>query len=261
MSESILVAKVGGNELDDPVFLDGLVHELASHQQRLLLVHGGGKEISAALSLYGHEVTFVEGLRVTTDDSMAVMEMVVCGRINRRLVARLVSTNRHAIGLSGVDVGLVRCIAHRPNGINLGRVGEVTSVDTIKLLFLLATGWLPVLAPVALGQQDGLPYNINADHMALALAGALSRSHADYQTGSVELVFVSNVPGVLLNGHVADYLDDATAEQYIADGTISGGMIPKVRSALNALEKGVSAVRITNLAGFRSGGTRIGKRV
>ena len=241
------VVKVGGNELDDPAFLDGLAAALAGFAGPLVLVHGGGKEISAALDHYGLEVRFVEGLRVTSPEAMAIMQMVVCGTINKRVVGRLVAAGARAIGLSGIDLGLLRCRPHRPSGADLGRVGAVSAVDAPAIRTMLDQGWLPVFAPVALGADDGLSYNVNADMVAEAIAAAL---------GETELVFVSNVPGVILGGAVAPELDAAAVEAAIGSGEISGGMVPKVRSALAALGGGAASVRITNLAGFSDGGTR-----
>lgn len=256
MQANLTVVKVGGNELDDPSFLAGLCTTLATFEHPLVLVHGGGKEISAALERYGQPVQFIDGLRVTPPESMTIMEMVVCGSINKRLVAHLVQAGKPAVGLSGVDLGLLRCVPHRPNGVDLGRVGAVTSVQGALLQSLLAPGWLPVIAPVALGQEDGLSYNINADHAAMAVASALTRPNG--QEHRTELVFVSNVPGVVLHGAVVAHLTAAEIEHNIQTGTISGGMIPKVRSALAALDAGVASVRITNLPGLVAGGTRIG---
>jgi acetylglutamate kinase len=253
-SERLTVVKVGGNELDDPHMVARLCRDLAALERPLVLVHGGGKEISAALERYGQSVEFVEGLRVTPPESMAIMEMVVCGSINKRLVARLVSAGRQALGLSGVDLGLVRAVPYRPEGLDLGRVGQVTAVRIDALLGFVAAGHLPVIAPVALGQDDHAAYNINADHMALGIAEAL----AQHTTRTVELVFVSNVPGVLLDGQVAAHLSAAAAEEHIRSGAISGGMIPKVRSALAALAAGVREVRIGNLDSLTNGGTAIG---
>jgi acetylglutamate kinase len=247
----ISVIKVGGNELDDPAFLAGLVAELVAFAEAPVLVHGGGKEISAALEHYGQPVQFIDGMRVTPPESMDIMEMVVCGRVNRRLVAHLVQAGRQAIGMSGVDLGLLRCEPLRIAEGDLGRVGLVTQVGVERLHALLAPGWLPVIAPVALGEHDGLTYNVNADMVALAIAGALAANAA------VELVFVSNVPGVLMAEQPIADLPAHTIEAYIQSGAISGGMIPKVRSARAALEQGVAAVRITNLAGLRTGGTRM----
>ncbi len=246
------VVKVSGRELDDPVFLSGLCHALAVLDRQLVLVHGGGKEITAAMERFGLESHFVEGLRITPPESMAVMEMVVCGAINKRLVAKLVVEGRQAIGLSGVDLGLLRCEPYRPNGLDLGRVGIVSQVDIALLHTIMSMGWLPVLAPVALGQDDGLSYNVNADHMALALATALTRTVAQ-----TELVFVSNVPGVLIDRQIVAQMTKSDIEHGIESGSITDGMIPKVRSALHALDAGVASVRITNLEGIADGGTRI----
>lgn len=245
--ERTTVVKVGGNELDEPAFLAGLSAAVASFQGPLVLVHGGGKEISAALDREGLPVQFIEGLRVTSPEAMTVMQRVVCGTINKRVVASLVGAGARALGLSGIDLGLLRCAPHRPGGADLGRVGLVTQVDADAIGAMLGQGWLPVFAPVALGVEDGLSYNVNADMVAQAIAAAL---------GGAELLFVSNVPGVLIDGRVAPQLDAAAVEAAISAGQISGGMVPKVRAALDALEAGAASARITNLEGFASGGTR-----
>ncbi|NJN65347.1 MAG: acetylglutamate kinase [Chloroflexaceae bacterium] len=258
--ETITIIKIGGKELDTPTFLGKLCPALAALDRPVVLVHGGGKEISAAMDRFGQTVHFIEGLRVTPPESMAVMEMVVCGSINKRLVAALTMAGRRAIGLSGVDLGLLRCVPHRPGGTDLGRVGTITAVDHETLHTLLRLGWLPVLAPVALGQEDGLSYNVNADHVALAIAESLSRNDdgkLGTRTSRTELVFVSNVPGVLSAGQVIPHLAAAEIESHIQAGIITEGMIPKVRSALAARAAGVATVRITNLEGLEDGGTRI----
>ena len=243
-----LVLKIGGNELDSPAFLEGLCAEVAALRRPTVLVHGGGKEITAALEHFGQKSSFIDGLRVTPPESMAVMEMVVCGRINKRIVAKLVTAGVRAVGMSGVDLGLLRCIPYRPNNIDLGRVGAITEVDKAALGVMLGLDWLPVLAPVALGVEDGAPYNVNADLVAQAVAIAL---------GAVELAFVSNVPGVLVDDQVIPLLRPSHVRELIASGIISGGMIPKVMAASAALDAGVAATRITNLSGLRAGGTRI----
>jgi acetylglutamate kinase len=245
--ECTTVVKVGGNELDDPAFLEGLSTAVAGFRGPLVLVHGGGKEITAALDREGLPVQFIEGLRVTSPEAMAVMQRIVCGTINKRVVMRLVASGARALGLSGLDLGLLRCTPHRPGGGDLGRVGLVTDVDAAAIKAMLGLGWLPVFAPVALGADDGLSYNVNADMVAQAIAVAL---------GATELLFVSNVPGVILDGQVVPNLDAERSEAAIADGSISGGMIPKVRAALDALSAGAASARITNLAGFAGGGTR-----
>jgi acetylglutamate kinase len=245
--ERITVVKVGGNELDDPAFLEGLSAAVAAFAGPLVLVHGGGKEITAALDREGLPVQFVEGLRVTSPEAMAVMQRVVCGTINKRVVASLLAAGARAIGLSGIDLGLLRCVPHRPNGADLGRVGAVTRVEAEAIRAMLGLGWLPVFAPVAMGEADGLSYNVNADMVAQAVAASLS---------GAELLFVTNVPGVILGGAVAPELSRADVARAIETGEISGGMVPKVRAALDALEAGAASARITNLAGFSGGGTR-----
>lgn len=245
--ERVTVVKVGGNELDDPAFLEGLCAGVAAFPAPLVLVHGGGKEITAALDREGLPVQFVEGLRVTSPEAMAIMQRVVCGTINKRVVAGLVGAGARAIGLSGVDLGLLRCVPHRPGGADLGRVGAVTKVDAGALRAMLGLGWLPVFAPVAMGEADGLSYNVNADMVAQAVAAAL---------GGAELLFVTNVPGVILGGAVTPELGREDVARAIESGEISGGMVPKVRAALDALDAGAASARITNLAGFAAGGTR-----
>jgi acetylglutamate kinase len=242
------VLKIGGNEIDQPAFLIGLCAAVQALPGPGAIVHGGGKEISAALARYGLDFEFVDGMRATSAMAMTVVEQVMSGTINKRLVAQFNAAGVPAIGLSGVDLHLLQSQPLRPNGRNLGRVGEVVAVRADVLHTLMQQGWLPVIAPVAVDQQDRQPTNVNADRVALAVAAALA---AD------ELIFVSNVPGVLIDGNVMPQLtpDDVTA--LIANGTISGGMIPKVRSAVDALS-GAPAVRITDLAGLQAGtGTQI----
>jgi acetylglutamate kinase len=241
------VIKVGGNEIDQPAFLDGLCAAIREMPLPLALVHGGGKEIAAALDKYGLEFEFVEGMRATGDAAMAVVEQVLSGAVNKRIVARLNAAGVAAIGLSGVDLGLMETRPLRPNGRNLGRVGEVVRVRAEVLHTLLRQGWLPVISPISIDSIDHRPTNVNADAAALAIAAAL---------GAEELVFVSNVPGVLFGGAVAPTLDIRAIEEAIAGGEISGGMVPKVRAATAALER-VAAVRITDLDGLSQGGTRI----
>jgi acetylglutamate kinase len=241
----ITVVKVGGNELDEPAFLDGLSAAVAGFSGPLVLVHGGGKEITAALGHYGVHSEFIGGLRVTSPEAMAIMQMVVCGTINKRVVGRLVAEGVRAIGLSGVDLTLLGCEPQRPGGVDLGRVGLITRVDAGAIQSMLGLGWLPVFAPVARGDDDGLSYNVNADQMAQAIAGAFA---------GAELLFVSNVPGVILGGQVAAQLSRDDVAAAIASGEISGGMIPKVQAALASLDAGAASARITNLAGFSGGG-------
>jgi acetylglutamate kinase len=238
-----VVVKVGGNELDDERFMERFITALVRlADPRPVLVHGGGKEIAALQKQLGLQPAFVDGLRVTDADSLRIAEMVLSGSVNKRLVGRLVTAGARAVGLSGVDLGLIRVerMAH-PKG-DLGYVGAVRRVDTESLKVLLSAAMLPVISPISLG-FDGLTYNVNADHAALGIARSL---------GASGLLLVTNVAGVMAGGRVLERLGAVQAEALIADGTISGGMVPKVRSALEAVHAGVPEARITDISGFEA---------
>jgi len=173
--------------------------------------------------------------------------MVLAGRVNKRLAAVLANADVDAFGMSGVDRASVRARKLEHPGGDLGYVGEVTAIRTEVFKRLLDDGVVPVLSPICYG-AGGLIFNVNADHVAVALAIAL---HAD------ELVFVSNVPGVLHDGAVIPTITPTDVVSLIADGIVTGGMVPKVNSALKAVADGVRTVRITNLDGLKTGtGTR-----
>ena len=248
----VIVLKIGGNELDDEAFLFGLVQAVKSLQRdgkSPIIVHGGGKTIADFQKRLGLETRFIEGLRVTDEDSLDVAEMVLSGLMNKRIVRRCVNEDVRAIGISGVDDGtvFVEKMWH-PLG-DLGRVGEVQDVETGLLTTLLEAGIVPVISPISVGAYDGLSYNVNADHVAAAIAAAMR---------AIKLIFVSNVPGVLIAGRVVRGITADQCEEWIAEGSISGGMVPKVRSAVDAVRRGVTQAVITNLAGVQEdGGTGI----
>ena len=243
--KSILVLKIGGNQVEDEAFLAGFVTAvkglLAGHA--VAIVHGGGKEITDLHSQFGVGFETVEGLRATSPESMKLVEMVLNGTVNTRLVRWLVNGGVDALGLSGVDLGLVRTTPLTVKGKSLGLVGQVGPVNGEALLQLLDLGLTPVISPVSLG-ADGLAYNVNADHVAAGVAQAVEAS---------KLIFVSNVPGVQVTGRTMRALSLAQIEGLIADGHITGGMIPKVRSATDAVERGVLQAVITDLAGLVAG--------
>jgi acetylglutamate kinase len=242
----ILVLKIGGNQVEDEAFLAGFVRAvsglLADHA--IIVVHGGGKEIEDLHSRLGVGFRKVEGLRATSEESLHLVEMVLNGTVNTRLVRWLVNGGVDAIGLSGVDLGLIRVVPLEINGQSLGRVGAVRTVNGEALLQLLDLGLVPVVSPVSLG-DDGQAYNVNADHAAAGIARS---------TEAARLIFVSNVPGVQVAGRTVRALAPSQAEGLIADGIISGGMIPKVRSALEAVANGAAQAVITDLDGLASGG-------
>ena len=251
-SRFVIILKIGGNELDDDSFLFGLVQAVKSLQQDgkyPIIVHGGGKTIADYQKRLGLETLFIEGLRVTDEASLDVAEMVLSGLMNKRIVRQLVNEDVRAIGISGIDDGTV-CVEKmwHPHG-DLGRVGEVQDVDTGLLNALLDAGIVPVVSPISIGAFDGLSYNVNADHVAAAIAAAVA---------AIKLIFVSNVPGVLIAGRVVRGITADQCEEWIADGSISGGMVPKVRSAVDAIRRGVTQAVITNIAGVQEdGGTGI----
>jgi len=289
-----IVLKIGGSELDRDGFVEGLIDALRGLWGRhaVALVHGGGKAIARLQERLCLEPRFVEGLRVTDDESLDVAEMVLSGLINKRLVGQLVAAGVPAVGLSGVDNGLFRVVKMNHDQHDLGWVGDIRETHAAPVEALLGLGITPVVSPISLG-LDGHTYNVNADHAASALACAL---------GASELVFVSDVPGVLAGmpplahrngvpprvsrpaedgrrrdpihggeedapspakpgegwggglGECIPSLTPQEVDSLIALGTIAGGMVPKVRSALSALERGVVRVRITDLEGLAADG-------
>jgi len=242
----IHVIKMGGSQIDDRSFLAQMVETIRQIRQdgvRPLIVHGGGAEIARLHDEMGIPFEFVQGLRVTSEASMRLVKMALSGTANVRVVRWLVNDGLPALGLSGIDLGLVRVKPMRIDGVSLGRVGQVDAVNASPLLPLLDSGLIPVLAPVSLG-YDGLSYNVNADHVAEALAVALGAAH---------LVFLTDVPGVKIAGRAQRTLDAAQAEALISEQHITGGMIPKVRSAVSAVQKGVPSAIITDLQHYARG--------
>ena len=237
------VIKLGGNEIDSPEFLAEFARIVAAQSEPPVIVHGGGKEIAALQARLGIESKFIDGLRVTDAASLQIVEMVLGGSINKRLVRTVALAGAQAIGLSGADLGLLRTEPMQAAGGDLGFVGHITQINTGALRMFLKQRIVPVVAPIGFG-FDGGAYNINADHVALAIAKALDAG---------ALLFVTNVPGVKIDGAVVARLTPAEAEAHIASGQISGGMVPKVRSALEAVAAGVQSVVICNLDGFRQG--------
>lgn len=241
------IIKIGGNEMNKPGFLDDLARQIAAltGSEPLVIVHGGGQEIAALQSRLGIEPVKIDGLRVTDADSLAVAQMVLSGQTNKTIVIALLAAGVDAVGFSGVDGGLLRCRKKQHPTADLGLVGEIVAVRADFLEHFAGRGIVPVISPISLG-QDGQTYNVNADEAAGAIAAAL---------GADRLDFVSNVPGVVAGGRRLSSLTPATAEALISEGVVRDGMIPKVRTALDALRQGVAQVRIVDLAGLASGGT------
>ncbi|HET7292007.1 MAG TPA: acetylglutamate kinase [Vicinamibacteria bacterium] len=233
------VYKVGGPALEDPGLVAPLAAELRRGAGPVVLVHGGGRQIDRALVAQGGETRFVGGRRVTTPETMEAVEMVLSGTVNKGLAAGLTAAGVPALGLSGRDGALVRARALP----ELGRVGSPERVDPAPLRALLAAGLVPVVSPVSAG-PEGEALNVNADEAALAIARAL---------GARSLVYLSDVDGVRIRGEAVFRLPRAAAERGIADGSISGGMAMKVRTALEACAAGIPEVVIAGRARLEGG--------
>jgi acetylglutamate kinase len=240
-----VVIKIGGHEIDDPATLLELSSVVKHLQSPVIIVHGGGKEISALQTRLGITPQYVDGLRITDTATLSLVEMVLCGAVNKRVVRYLLAGGIDAMGLSGVDRGLIRAVKLIHKTEDMGFTGDVAGVRGDILLELLEKGVTPVIAPICLGDDNS--YNVNADHVAGAVAKAVE---------AARVVFLTNVQGVMKEGQLLPSLTSRQAEALIKDGTISGGMIPKVETALAALKAGVPRTAITSLVGLKThGGT------
>jgi acetylglutamate kinase len=246
--DSIVVVKYGGHAMGDEDVARNFAKDIVLLEQsgvNPVVVHGGGPQIGAMLRKLGIKSEFAAGLRVTDKATVEIVEMVLAGSINKQIVGFINAEGGRAIGLCGKDGSMVVARkapdvvradqAGMEEHIDLGFVGEPEKVDTTVLDQVLGRELIPVLAPVAQG-SDGETYNINADTFAGAIAGALKARR---------LLFLTDVPGVLdKQGNLIKELSIARIRALIADGTISGGMIPKVETCIQALEQGVEGVVI-----------------
>ncbi len=242
-----LVIKYGGAAMKEPDLKKGFAQDISLFQTlglRVVLVHGGGPEIGKLLEALHIPTRFVEGLRVTDPLTMDVVEMVLAGKINKEIVSLINAAGGRAVGLSGKDGGLIQAQKlefYRPREdeppeiIDIGLVGEVTAVNTDLIRTLLDQQFLPVIAPVGVG-ETGETYNINADSVAGAVAGAL---------GAAKLILLTDVAGVLdRDGRLISSLNRHQAVTLLEEGGVSGGMIPKIKCCLEALEEGVGKAHI-----------------
>ena len=245
-----VVVKYGGHAMGDVALGQAFARDIALLKQSKvnpIVVHGGGPQIASMLKNLGIESKFEGGLRVTDKRTMEVVEMVLAGSINKEIVALINAEGEWAIGLCGKDGNMVfakkatKTVKDPGSSIervlDLGFVGEPVEVDRTLLDLLARSEMIPVIAPVAPG-RDGHTYNINADTFAGAIAGALN---------ATRLLFLTDVPGVLdRDKNLIDELTVSQARKLINDGTISGGMIPKVETCIEAIERGVEGVVILN---------------
>ncbi|MBC9034234.1 acetylglutamate kinase [Sphingomonas sp. JC676] len=242
------VVKYGGHAMGDPELARDFAEDVVLLQAvgiHPIVVHGGGPQIGAMLKRLGVESQFVGGLRVTDAETARIAEMVLAGSINKEIVGWIGQAGGKAVGISGKDARLVTAEKVRRSEpdplqgierhVDLGFVGEPVAVDASILQSLAAQGFIPVVAPIAMG-ADGHTYNINADTMAGAIAGAC---------GAARFFLLTDVPGVMdKSGELMTDLDPAGVAALKADGTISGGMIPKVETCVAAVNAGVDAAVI-----------------
>lgn len=243
-----VVVKYGGHAMTDDRLKESFAKNVCLLRYvgiRVVVVHGGGPQINRMLDRVGIKSTFNAGLRVTDDETMDVVEMVLGGGVNQEIVGLICQHGGRAVGLSGKDDRFMRARRHdsvpakNEKGedilVDLGRVGEVEHVESAIVEQLISSGFIPVIAPIAV-DRDGRALNVNADTAAAAVAGALR---------AAKLVLMTDVEGVLTRDKMLLRSVDATeAERLIADGVITGGMIPKVRCALDAVQLGVEKVHI-----------------
>ena len=241
-----VVVKYGGNAMVDDALKHSFARNIVLMKQvglRPVVVHGGGPQIGRMLEALGKESRFVDGMRVTDSETMDLVEMVLGGQVNKGIVSLINQHGGRAVGLTGKDGRTIRSrpLQYVPRGkqpdeiIDLGHVGEVESIDPSVLHSLEHANFIPVIAPIGV-DEEGRSYNINADLVASRVATVLAAE---------KLLLLTNTPGILdADGKLLTSLTLAEVDALIADGTLSGGMLPKVQCAREAIESGVGAVQI-----------------
>lgn len=246
-ADKVMVIKLGGHAMKDPALEEGFARDVAllkSVRIHPVVVHGGGPQIGSLLEKLGIQCRFEHGMRVTDAPTLDVVEMVLGGTVNGRIVTRINTAGGTAIGLSGRDGGLIRARPYRPviskeehapELLDLGHVGEVESINHELIMHLCEQRMIPVIAPMGVDAK-GQAYNINADLVAGAVAGALAAE---------KLVLLTDVPGVAdESGELVPHLSRHRAEALKKEGVIKQGMIPKINCALEALSRGVTKTHI-----------------
>ncbi len=240
-----VVVKYGGNAMTDERLKQSFAHDVVLLKLigiDVVVVHGGGPQIEQLLGKLGKKGTFVQGMRVTDEETMDVVEMVLGGQVNKDVVTLINQAGGKAVGLTGQDGAFIRAKKllladdkHPDEMLDIGQVGEIASIDPTVIDSLEQGGFIPVVAPIGVG-ENGESYNINADLVAGKLAEVLKAE---------KLVVLTNTPGVLdKNGNLLTGLTPKRIDELVADGTLSGGMLPKISSALDAVRGGVKSVHI-----------------
>lgn len=234
-----VVVKYGGNAMENPQQATSFARDITLMKlvgMHPVVVHGGGPQIGQHLERLGIASRFVNGLRVTDAETMEIVEMMLGGHVNKALVAAINQQGGRAVGLTGKDGGLIRA-RKMLSEEDIGQVGEVEAIDPAIITHLESGGFIPVIAPVGVG-DDGAAYNINADTVAGKIASVLKAE---------KLMLLSNIRGVLsADGELLTGLKTGEVDRLIADGTIHGGMLPKIACALDAVKSGVRAAHIVD---------------
>ena len=240
-----IVIKYGGNAMTDPALQQDFAEDVVLLKlvgMNPIVVHGGGPQIDDALSKIGKKGTFIQGMRVTDDETMEVVEWVLAGQVQQDIVGLINAAGGKAVGLTGRDGGLIR--AHKMKVLDkegtehdVGQVGEITSIDPSVVKALQDDQFIPVISPIGFGEKNE-SYNINADLVAAKLATVLKAE---------KLVMLTNIRGVLNKaGELITDLTPREIDELVADGTISGGMLPKLAGAIDAAKSGVNAVHVVD---------------
>ncbi len=236
-----VVIKYGGSALVDEQIKNTIIKDIALMKLvgfKPVIVHGGGPEINSALKKMNVQTQFINGLRVTNEQTMEVVEMVLSGKINKQITTELSMEGVQAVGISGKDGGMLKAEKLLVDDVDLGLVGRIVDIDIKLIKTLIDNDFIPVISPVAFG-ENGETYNINADYAAVSVAGALKAE---------KLLFLTDVEGVLEDvkdsKSVFSHIKADKVKKMIEDGTISGGMIPKVQCCIAGLDAGVEHVHI-----------------
>jgi len=236
----ILVVKYGGNAMTEPELQASFATDVVLLKyigMRPVIVHGGGPQIGRTLERLGKKSTFVDGLRVTDDETMEVVEMVLGGKVNREIVALVQRAGGRAIGLTGCDDDMIRVTQRLEDDRDLGRVGKVIALDPAPIVAVADAGFIPVIAPIGI-DAAGVTHNVNADEVAGAIAASL---------GAEKLILLTDIEGVKdAQGELIRQLDTREALKHIAEETIRDGMIPKVECCMSALGAGVANAHIVD---------------
>ena len=244
--DTTFVIKYGGNAMTDDKLKDSFAQDVVLLKLvglNPVVIHGGGPQIEKLLQRVGKKGEFIQGMRVTDAETMEVVEMVLGGQVNKEIVALINKHGGKAVGLTGKDANFIRAKKllmqkkDAPAGdvIDVGQVGQITSIDPSLISFLDQGDFIPVIAPIGIG-DNGETYNINADVVAGKIAEILKAE---------KLVLLTNTPGVLdKNGKLLTGLTPRDIDQLVEDGTLSGGMLPKIGSAIDAARSGVKSVHI-----------------